>query len=101
MITISAMNEEKIIEYVEKLQHECACNGIEVTLTPQLYCETLPNYWELKMRYERALGASTLLRASAQIAFVGVMENDYRIVKIFYDAQENALTQMYNANSKR
>ena len=53
------------------------------------------------MRCEEKLGASTLLRASAQIAFTGDLNTDYKIVKLFYEAQSTALTSMYNVNNRR
>lgn len=101
MITISNMDKAKIGEYVSQLQQKCDCNDITVSLTPQLYSTAITNYWELKMTFEQPLGASTLLRAIAQIAFTGNIETDFRIVKIFHDAQSNALVNMYNANDKR
>ena len=101
MITISAMDETKVKTYVSQLQSKCNNNDIYVSLTPQLYSEATPNYWELKMSFEQKLGASTLLRAIAQIAFTGDIETDFKIVKIFHEAQSNALVNMYNANNKR
>ena len=95
------MNKLKIDEYISQLQQKCNCNDISVYLTPQLYSTAVPNYWELKMTFEQQLGASTLLRAIAQVAFTGDIETDFKIVKIFYDAQSNALINMYNANDKR
>lgn len=101
MVLISMMDEQKIKAYVSQLQIRCDSEGLSVKLNPQLFSDGIPNYWELKINYEQKLGASTMLKSIAQVAFVGKFDSDFKIVKAFSDAQENALVNMYNANDGR